>query len=191
MRTGRSERKTRETSIMAEVNLDGCGEAEIETPLGFLNHMLVSLSFHSVIDIRLRASGDLSHHIVEDSALCLGKAISEALAGLEAINRFGYAMVPMDCSLARCALDLGGRPYQIVRLGLKSPSLEDVAAEDLSHFIESLAISLSANIHLYVEYGGNDHHKAEAAFKALALSLRQAVAPDPRRRAAPSSKGVI
>ena len=191
MRTGRVERKTRETSVSVEVNLDGSGAAEIGTPLGFLSHMLESLSFHSMIDIRLKATGDLKHHIVEDSALCLGKAIREALAGGEPINRFGFAMVPMDCSLANCAIDLGGRPYHVICLGLKSPSVEDAAADDLNHFMESLAVSLSANIHLNVAYGENDHHRAEAAFKALALSLRQAVSPDTRRHAVPSSKGVI
>ena len=170
--------------------MDGSGAAEIETPVGFLSHMLTSLSTHSLIDIRLNATGDLKHHITEDAALCLGKAIREALEGVPII-RFGYSTVPMDCSLASCAVDLGGRPYHVVNLGLIGPMLEDVAAEDLIHFFESLATSLHANIHVKVHYGSNDHHRAEAAFKALALSLRQAVAPDPRRRGVPSSKGVI
>ena len=99
--------------------------------------------------------------------------------------------MPMDCSLASCAVDLGGRPYHVVNLGLTGQTLEDLAAEDLTHFLESLATSLNANLHVRVEYGQNDHHRAEAAFKALALSLRQAVALDPRRRGVPSSKGVI
>ena len=190
MRTSRVERTTRETSVTVTVNLDGSGAAEIETPVGFLSHMLTSLSTHSLIDIRLNATGDLKHHITEDAALCLGKAIREALEGVPII-RFGYSTVPMDCSLASCAVDLGGRPYHVVNLGLIGPLLEDVAAEDLIHFFESLATSLHANIHVKVHYGSNDHHRAEAAFKALALSLRQAVAPDPRRRGVPSSKGVI
>ena len=191
MRTGSVERTTRETSVSVTVNLDGSGAAEIETPVGFLSHMLTSLSTHSMIDLRLKATGDLKHHITEDTALCLGRAIREALGEGEPITRFGYTMVPMDCSLASCAVDLGGRPYHVVNLGLSGPTLEDVAAEDLTHFFESLATSLHANIHLRVHYGSNDHHRAEAAFKALALSLRQAVAPDPRRRGVPSSKGVI
>jgi imidazoleglycerol-phosphate dehydratase len=115
----------------------------------------------------------------------------EALGEEESINRFGYATVPMDCSLASCAVDLGGRPYSVVSLGLRGTTLEDVTAEDLTHFLESLATSLRANLHVKVHYGSNDHHRAEAAFKALALSLRQAVARDPRRRGVPSSKGVI
>jgi len=190
LRTGRVERTTRETSVSVTINLDGSGAAEIETPVGFLSHMLTSLSTHSMIDVCLKATGDLKHHITEDTALCLGKAIRDALGGAP-ITRFGYATVPMDCSLASCAVDLGGRPYHVVSLGLSGPTLEDVAAEDLTHFLESLATSLHANIHVKVHYGSNDHHRAEAAFKALALSLRQAVAPDPRRRGVPSSKGVI
>jgi len=191
LRTASVERITSETSISVAVDLDGSGAAEIELPMGFLSHMLTSLSTHSMIDIRLRAMGDLKHHVTEDAALCLGRAIREALGEGEPVNRFGYATVPMDCSLASCAVDLGGRPYHVVSLGLRGPTVEDVAAEDLTHFLESLATSLHANIHVEVQYGRNDHHRAEAAFKALALSLRQAVARDPRRRGVPSSKGVI
>lgn len=191
MRTASVERVTGETSISVTVNLDGSGSAEIETPIGFLSHMLTSLSTHSMIDVRVKAAGDLKHHITEDAAICLGRAIREALGEGEPITRFGYATVPMDCSLASCALDLGGRPYHVVGLGLRGPTLEDLAAEDVTHFLESLATSLNANLHVKVHYGQNDHHRAEAAFKALALSLRQAVALDPRRRGVPSSKGVI
>jgi imidazoleglycerol-phosphate dehydratase len=191
LRKGSVERVTGETSISVTVNLDGSGSAQIDTPIGFLSHMLTSLSTHSMIDIRVKATGDLKHHITEDTALCLGRAIREALGEGEPIYRFGYATVPMDCSLASCALDLGGRPYHAVSLGLNGPTLEDVAAEDLTHFLESLATSLNANIHIKVHYGQNDHHRAEAAFKAIALSLRQAVTRDPRRRGTPSSKGVI
>ena len=191
MRTGSIERITRETSISVAVNLDGSGAAEVETSVGFLSHMLTTLSVHSLIDIRLKATGDLKHHIAEDAALCLGKAIREALIDGEPINRFGYATVPMDCSLASCAVDLGGRPYHIVSLGLRGNIVEDMAADDLTHFFESLATSLAANIHIKVHYGSNDHHRAEAAFKALALSLRQAATLDERRRDIPSSKGVL
>lgn len=191
MRTASVERTTRETSVTVTINLDGSGAAEVETPIGFLSHMLTSLSTHSMIDISLKATGDLKHHIAEDAALCLGTAIREALGEGEPVKRFGYATVPMDCSLASCALDLGGRPYHVVSLGLRGPMVEDLAAEDLAHFLESLATSLQANIHAKVHCGQNDHHRAEAAFKALALSLREAVALDPRRRGVPSSKGVI
>jgi imidazoleglycerol-phosphate dehydratase len=191
MRTGNIDRKTSEASVSVTINLDGSGVAEIETPVEFLNHMLRALSVHSMIDIRLKATGDLRHHIVEDAALCLGKAVREALVENQAIYRFGDATVPMDCSAASCAVDLGGRPYHVVSLDLKGNTVEDMAAEDLTHFFESLATSLAANIHIKVHYGFNDHHRAEAAFKALALSLRQALAFDPRRKGVPSSKGVL
>ena len=191
MRKGSVERVTGETSISVTVNLDGSGSAQIDTPIGFLSHMLTSLSTHSMIDVSLKVTGDLKHHIAEDAALCLGRAIREALGDGEPVKRFGYATVPMDCSLASCALDLGGRPYHVVSLGIGGPMVEDLAAEDLTHFLESLATSLQANVHAKVHYGRNDHHRAEAAFKALALSLREAVARDPRRHGVPSSKGVI
>jgi len=137
LRTASVERTTRETSITVTVNLDGSGAAEVETPIGFLSHMLTSLSTHSMIDISLNATGDLKHHIAEDAALCLGRAIREALGEGKPVKRFGYATVPMDCSLASCALDLGGRPYHVVSLGLRGPMVEDLAAEDLTHFLES------------------------------------------------------
>ena len=191
MRTGSIKRTTRETSITVTVKLDGSGAAEIETPIGFLNHMLRSLSFHSMINIQIKASGDLKHHISEDIALCLGIAIREALGKGKPVNRFGFATVPMDCSLSSCALDLGGRPYSVVSLELKGNIIEDMAVEDITHFFNSLSTSLAANIHINILYGSNDHHKAESAFKALALSLRQAVSLDTRRKGTPSDKGVI
>lgn len=191
MRTGRSERKTRETHVKIELDIDGSGKSEIRTPIKFLSHMLTSLSTHSLIDLKVESQGDLRHHIVEDTALVLGSALREALETEERLHRFGYAMVPMDCSLASCAVDVGNRPYSVVDIETDGAVVEDMAAEDLRHFFESLAVSLRANIHVRVEYGGNDHHKAEAAFKALALCLRQALSVDPRRTGAPSSKGVL
>jgi imidazoleglycerol-phosphate dehydratase len=153
--------------------------------------MLGSLATHSLIDMRVEAQGDLGHHIVEDAAIGIGSAIKEALGDGRSIARFGYALVPMDCALASCALDIGGRPYVLVDINIEGATVEDTAAEDLIHFLETLATSMGATIHIKVEYGRNDHHKVEAAFKALALSLRQAVSPDPRRNGVPSSKGVI
>jgi len=191
MRTGRSERKTRETHVKIELDIDGSGKSEIRTPIKFLSHMLTSLSTHSLIDLKVESQGDLKHHIVEDTALVLGSALREALETEERVHRFGYAMVPMDCSLASCAVDVGNRPYSVVDIETDGAVVEDMAAEDLRHFFESLAVSLRANIHVRVEYGKNDHHKAEAAFKALALCLRQALSVDPRRTGAPSSKGML
>ena len=191
MRIGRSFRKTKETEIDVSVNLDGAGIANVNTGVEFLNHMLRSLATHSLIDITVHAKGDLVHHIMEDTAICLGEAILKALGDGEGISRFGYAIVPMDCSLAFAAVDLSRRPYVKVDLKLEGKMIEDMPCENIIHFIESLAISLRANVHVWVQYGSNDHHKAEAAFKALALSLRQAVSIDPRRKGIPSSKGVI
>ena len=191
MRIGRSFRKTKETEIDVSVNLDGAGIANVNTGVEFLNHMLRSLATHSLIDITVHAKGDLVHHIMEDTAICLGEAILKALGDGEGISRFGYAIVPMDCSLAFAAVDLSRRPYVKVDLKLEGKMIEDMPCENIIHFIESLAISLRANVHVWVQYGSNDHHRAEAAFKALALSLRQAVSIDPRRKGIPSSKGVI
>jgi imidazoleglycerol phosphate dehydratase HisB len=184
-------RKTSETEVKVKVKLDGSGLADIRTKISFLNHMLKSLSTHSLIDISVEASGDLSHHVVEDVAICLGEALRKALGGMASIRRFGYAIVPMDCSLALAAIDLSNRPYPKIDLKLEGKHIEDMTCEDICHFLETLANSLRANIHIWVQYGLNDHHKVEAAFKALALSLRQAVSMDPLRSGIPSSKGVL
>lgn len=191
MRNGEHTRETRETKITASVNLDGEGEVSIDTGIMFLDHMLTSLATHSLIDITVNASGDLRHHTVEDTAIVLGEALNQAIHLDKRITRFADASVPMDECLARCSIDLGGRPYHVVELGLLNPMTEDMANEDITHFIETLANSLHANIHIQVDYGYNDHHKAEAAFKALARCLREAVAIDPRRKESPSSKGTL
>jgi imidazoleglycerol-phosphate dehydratase len=135
--------------------------------------------------------GDLKHHAVEDLAICLGEALNKALGTREGLTRFGYASAPMDCSLAFAAVDLVKRPYFKIDLKLRGKKVEDMATEDIAHFFESIATSIVANIHVFTQYGSNDHHKAEAAVKALAMSLKQAVAMDPRRKGVPSSKGVI
>jgi len=184
-------RKTRETEVYARVNLDGIGESEVCTGFAFVDHMVVSLATHSLIDIVVRAKGDLRHHVAEDVAICLGEALRKALADSAGIRRFGCAIVPMDCSLAFAAIDLAKRPYAKVDLRLEGKGIENTPCEDIYHFLETLASSLQANIHIWVQYGENDHHKVEAAFKALALSLRQAVELDSRRSGVPSAKGVI
>jgi len=184
-------RRTSETEVRVKVRLEGSGIANIHTGILFLDHMLKSLSAHSLIDMSVEASGDLSHHIIEDVAICLGEAIRRALGDMSGIRRFGYAIVPMDCSLAFAAIDISNRPYPKIDLKLEGKRIEDMPCEDIYHFLETLTNSLRANIHVWVEYGLNDHHKVEAAFKALALSLRQAVSADPSRIGAPSSKGVL
>ena len=191
MRIGEVSRKTSETDIQVKVNLDGTGMANVDTGVEFLNHMLKSLATHSLIDITVQATGDLTHHLLEDVAICLGEALLKALGDAKGIRRFGYAIVPMDCSVAFAAVDLSRRPYVKVDLKLRGKKIEDMPCENIIHFLESLAMSLRANIHVWIQYGSNDHHKAEAAFKALALSLRQAVSIDSRRKGIPSSKGVI
>jgi len=184
-------RKTKETEVKVKVNLDGEGKANVSTSVPFLDHMLTSLATHSLIDIDASVKGDLVHHSVEDLALGLGEALNKALGGREGITRFGNSAAPMDCSLAFAAVDLVKRPYFKIDLKLRGKKIEDMQTEDINHFFESLSTALQANVHIFVEYGSNDHHKAEAAVKALALSLRQAIATDPRRKGVPSSKGVI
>jgi len=191
MRKDEVYRKTKETEVSVKVNLDGEGKADTNTSVPFLDHMVTSLATHSMIDITAKVKGDLRHHSVEDLAICLGEALSKALGNREGITRFGNAAAPMDCSLAFAAVDLVKRPYFKIDLKLRGKKIEDMPTEDINHFFESFATSLQANVHVYVQYGSNDHHKAEAAVKALALSLRQAIALDPRRKGVPSSKGVI
>ncbi|MCS7123824.1 MAG: imidazoleglycerol-phosphate dehydratase [Candidatus Bathyarchaeota archaeon] len=191
MRTAEVYRKTIETEVHVKVNLDSLGRTNGHTGIAFLDHVVATLAFHSLIDIDLSVKGDLKHHITEDVAICLGQAIRKALGDGEGITRFGFAAVPMDCSLVFSAVDLAKRPYAKVDLKLKGEKIEDMPCEDIRHFLETLATSMQANIHIWTQYGANDHHKAEAAFKALALSLRQAIAIDPRRKSSPSVKGVI
>ena len=184
-------RKTKETEVKIQVNLDGEGKSVVNTTMPFLDHMLTSFAVHSLIDITASVKGDLMHHSVEDLAIGLGEALNKALGTREGITRFGNAATPMDCSLAFAAVDLVKRPYFKIDLKLKGKKIEEMPTEDINHFLESFASALQANVHIFIEYGSNDHHKAEAAIKALALSLRQAVAMDPRRKGVPSSKGVI
>jgi imidazoleglycerol-phosphate dehydratase len=191
MRVDEVYRKTRETEVRVKVNLDAEGKANVNTGVSFLDHLLTSLATHSLIDITATVKGDLRHHAVEDLAICLGEALSKALGNREGITRFGNAAAPMDCSLAFSAVDLVKRPYFKIDLKLRGKKIEDMPTEDINHFFETLATSLQANVHVFVQYGSNDHHKAEAAIKALALSLRQAIALDPRRKGVPSSKGAI
>jgi len=191
MRIQEVQRKTKETNVCVSVNLDGEGKATTSTKVPFLDHMLTSLATHSLIDISASVEGDLVHHCVEDLALGLGEALNKALGTREGITRFGSAAAPMDCSLAFAAVDLVKRPYGKLDLKLKGKKIEDMPTEDIVHFFESLIQTLQANIHILVLYGSNDHHKAEAATKALALALRQATTIDPRRKGVPSSKGVI
>lgn len=190
-RTAEIETKTKETTITVKVNLDGSGRSRISTGTKFLDHMITSFSTHSLIDIQLNAVGDLRHHIVEDCALALGKCLSKALGERNGIARFGSAFVPMDEALGFASVDLVRRSYFVLSgLELRRNVIEDLPREDLEHFFRSLSNALVCTMHVKSEYGSNDHHKIEACFKALALSLRKAIERDPRReRSVPSSKG--
>ena len=186
-------RQTTETDITATVVLDGQGERSIRTGIGFLDHMLTALSKHSGIDIMLRCTGDLDvdgHHTSEDCALVLGNAMSQALENRTGIRRFGSAYVPMDEALVRAVIDLSGRPYAVVNLGLKRERIGEMATENITHVFQSLAVSLGASLHVDCLRGQNDHHRSEAAFKALALALRQAVSLSGGSDV-PSTKGVL
>ena len=148
MRADEVYRKTRETEVHVKVNLDSEGKADIDTGVSFLDHLITSLATHSLIDITAKVKGDLKHHAVEDLAICLGEALNKALGNREGINRFGYAAVPMDCSLAFSAVDLVKRPYSRIDLKLRGKKIEDMPSEDIYHFLETLATSLAANIHV-------------------------------------------
>jgi imidazoleglycerol-phosphate dehydratase len=192
LRRAKVARKTKETDITVEVGVDGKGVPDVKTGIKFLDHMLDSLSTHSLMDIRVRARGDLQHHLVEDVAITLGKAVGQALGDRRGIRRFGDAAVPMDDALALAAVDLVKRPYSAVDLKLERVMLEDAPREDLEHFFGSLAQALEATVHVKVLDGSNDHHKFEAAVKAFALALREAASEDPGRaglKGPPSSKG--
>jgi imidazoleglycerol phosphate dehydratase HisB len=186
-------RETLETKITLELTLDGSGRAEVATGIGFFDHMLTALAKHARFDLVLKCAGDLGvddHHTVEDCALALGHALDRALGERRGIARFGSAFAPLDEALARAVVDLSGRPCAVIELGLKREVLGQLACENLSHFLTSLATTGRMALHVDVLRGMNDHHRAEAAFKATALALREAVrieGPDQ----VPSTKGVL
>lgn len=183
-------RKTAETDIAIELNLDGSGKSEITTGFKFIDHMLVLLTKHSGIDLKIKAKGDLTHHIVEDIGIALGECFLKALGDKKGINRYGYAYIPMDESLARCVLDFGGRKALVLDLKLNDEcNIEDVAVEDVRHFFNSLAENAKMNLHLQVLYGEDQHHKVEAAFKALARAIKNAI--QQVGTDIPSTKGVL
>lgn len=192
-RTGRIRRTTKETDVTVELTVDGNGQVEVRTGLGFFDHMLTALGTHAGFDLRLTCDGDLhvdDHHTVEDCALALGEALDQALGSRTAIERFADAVVPMDETLARAAIDLVRRPHAEVRLGFERPMIGAVATEMLTHALRSLAIAGRFTLHVDILRGENDHHRAEAAFKATARALQAAVRL--RAGAAPvSTKGVM
>jgi len=184
-------RETFETKVKIVLNLDGKGVCKVSTRYEFFDHMLRTITKHSLFDLEVDASGDLKHHVIEDVALTLGHALKKALGDKKGIQRFGYAYVPMDDALARAVVDLGGRSFVVVSLKTKAKKIEDTPIEDLIHFYDAFAQAAQMNIHLHVLHGENNHHKIEAVFKAFALALRKAVSIDPQREGVASAKGVL
>jgi len=192
-RTAQVNRHTQETQIDVHLDLDGTGRAQVHTGIGFLDHMIASLARHGRFDLDLRCQGDLEvddHHTVEDCALSLGAALSEALGERRGIVRFGSGFAPLDEALARAVVDLSGRPWPEIHLGLRRERVGALATENAVHFLQSLAMSGRMALHVDLLRGENDHHRIEAAFKATALALRAAVARD-GSEAVPSTKGVL
>jgi imidazoleglycerol phosphate dehydratase HisB len=192
-RSARFTEETRETRIEGAVVIDGERRISVNSGVGFLDHMLTTLAFHAGWDLELECRGDLEvddHHTAEDCALALGRALDRALGEREGVARFGSAYAPLDEALARAVVDLSGRPWPSVDLGLERQMLGTLATENVEHVLISLAVSLRAAIHVDVLKGTNDHHRAEAAFKALALALGQALAPA-ATPGVPSTKGVL
>jgi imidazoleglycerol-phosphate dehydratase len=195
MRTSEIHRKTGETDISIQLNLDGNGVCQVNTGIGFLNHMLHHIAVHGLFDLQVEAKGDLEvdcHHTVEDVALALGQAFDEALGDRAGIVRMASAYVPMDESLAFVSLDLSGRPYAVIQVDWRTPQVGGIPTSLITHFFESLSVTLRANLHARLLYGRDDHHQAEALFKALARALDEATGLDPRRQGrVPSTKGKL
>ncbi len=194
-RTATIHRQTKETDVQIAIDLDGGGQYQIETGIGFLDHMLTHIAAHGLFDLTVQATGDLHvdpHHTAEDVALVLGQAFAEALGDKAGIVRMGSAYVPMDEALALVAVDLSGRPYCVAEVAWTGPAVGSIPVTLIPHFIESFAVTARANVHARVLYGRDDHHKAEALFKALGRALGAATRPDPRRgEAIPSTKGTL
>jgi len=187
------ERTTAETNVAIGLRLDGSGQATVVTGIGFYDHLLTSLAHHALFDLDVRATGDLAvdeHHTVEDVALVLGAACATALGDRAGIARFGEATVPMDEALASAVVDIGGRPYAVIDLPFRGERVGGLPLQLVEHALEAFARTAGATIHIHGT-GRNDHHLAEAAFKALARALRAATAPDPRRTGVASTKGSL
>jgi imidazoleglycerol-phosphate dehydratase len=194
-RSATVERATGETTISLSLTIDGSGQAEVSTGVGFLDHMLTLWARHGLFDLRVAATGDLhidEHHTAEDTCICLGRAIDQALGERRGIVRTAHSYVPMDEALALVAVDLGGRPYCVVQAAFATPRVGQLGTDLIEHLLESIAFHGRLNLHAQVLYGRNDHHKVEAIFKALGRALDAATRLDPRLGGAvPSTKGVL
>ena len=195
MRTGRITRKTAETDILVEVNLDGTGEYAVSTGIGFLDHMVEQFARHSAIDLVCKVRGDLhvdQHHTTEDSAIAIGQAIHQALGDKRGITRYGSAYSPMDETLARVALDISGRPFLVWKAAFTQPRLGEFDTELIEHWFHSIAQAAGITLHVELLYGQNNHHVCEAIYKGFARAMRQAVSIDARKAdAVPSTKGML
>ena len=195
MRTATVERKTRETEIAVSLDLDGTGVCDIDTGIGFLDHMLESFARHSMIDLKVRAQGDLHvdfHHTTEDSAIVIGQAVKKALGDFAGIMRFGAAAIPMDEAFTRVAVDVSNRPYLVWRVEIPQPKLGEMDTELFKEWFQAFAQNAGICLHIENFYGQNSHHIVETCFKGLARALRQAMTPDDRLEGAvASTKGVL
>lgn len=193
-RISKIKRATKETRVAVQVNIDGTGKTAVKTGLSFIDHLIVAIAKHSMIDISLTAiSNDgILHHLVEDTSIALSQSIDRALSDRSRIRRFGHAVLPMDESLASVAIDLVKRQFYYMQLNLAAETVEGIPCEDLEHFVRSLIQNLNACTHIVVNYGDNDHHKIESAVKAFAVAFRMAASIDERRRdGVPSTKGAM
>lgn len=195
MRTAKINRKTKETEITVEINLDGSGEYQIDTGIGFFDHMLSQIAVHGLFDLSIKAIGDLhidAHHTMEDCGLTLGVAFAQALGDKSGILRTASAFVPMDEALGQAIVDFSGRPFSVITVGWTSPMVGGLHTSLLEHFFQSFAVTSASNLHLITHYGKDNHHIAESLFKAFARATLAAVQIDPRREGRiPSSKGVL
>ncbi|MDD9877687.1 MAG: imidazoleglycerol-phosphate dehydratase HisB [Magnetovibrio sp.] len=195
MRTATVERRTKETEIAVSLDLDGTGAYEVETGIGFLDHMLEQLSRHSLMDLKVKASGDLHidfHHTTEDTGIAIGEAVSQALGERRGITRFATATIPMDETLSRVTMDISNRPYLIWKVDFSKPKLGDMDTELFKEWFQAFAQSAGITLHVENLYGENNHHIVESCYKGLARALREAVSIDPRKSdEVPSTKGVL
>ncbi len=194
MRTARIERKTAETDIALEVNLDGSGRGDVATGVGFFDHMLQLLAKHGALDLSVRVDGDVQvdfHHTVEDTGICLGQAVREALGDKAGIRRYGHFTLPMEETLATTAIDLGGRAWFVFNADFPSPKIGEFDSELVYDFWQAFSANALCNLHIQVHYGRNSHHIAEGIFKATARALRMATGKDDRMTGVPSTKGTL
>jgi imidazoleglycerol-phosphate dehydratase len=193
-RTASIEQATRETRVRVKLNLDGSGQRQVRTGIGYFDHMLEQLAFHGLLDLELSCEGDLhvdNHHTVEDVGLALGKAIDQALGERTGIRRYGHAYIPMDETLARVVLDFSGRPEFHFRGEFSHDRIGELETQMVRHFFKSVAQAARMTLHMELLYGENDHHKAEALFKGLARALSDSIAVEPRRAGVSSTKGKL